>query len=29
MIEYDIGVTTEMTYKIKRIDTDFFEEALV
>jgi len=25
MIEYDIGVTTEKEYKIKRIDTDFFE----
>ena len=26
MIDFDIGVSTEKTYKIKRIDTDFFEE---
>jgi restriction system protein len=26
MVDYDIGVTTEKTYKIKRIDTDFFDE---
>lgn len=24
MIEYELGVTTEYTYRIKRIDTDFF-----
>lgn len=26
MIEHDLGVSTETTYKIKRIDTDFFPE---
>ncbi len=26
MIEYDIGVTVSETYKIKRVDHDFFEE---
>jgi len=26
MIEYDVGVTTEKTYKIKKIDEDFFIE---
>jgi restriction system protein len=26
MIDYDIGVATERTYKIKRIDSDFFDE---
>lgn len=26
MIEYDLGVSTVSTYKIKRIDTDFFNE---
>ena len=26
MIEYDIGVSTEITYTIKRIDSDYFEE---
>ncbi len=26
MIDYDIGVTTEKVYKIKRIDSDFFGE---
>ena len=24
MIEYDLGVSTEATYEIKRIDSDFF-----
>ncbi|PTQ91424.1 restriction endonuclease [Agitococcus lubricus] len=26
MIEYDIGVSTEISYAIKRIDSDYFEE---
>lgn len=26
MIEYDVGVSTEVEYKLKRIDNDFFEE---
>lgn len=26
MIEHELGVTTEYTYKIKKIDTDFFSE---
>ena len=26
MIEYELGVSTEVVYKIKRIDTDFFME---
>jgi len=26
MVDYDVGVATDKTYKIKRIDTDFFEE---
>ena len=26
MIDYDIGVATERTYKVKRIDSDFFDE---
>ena len=26
MIEYDIGVSTQSTYAIKRIDSDFFSE---
>lgn len=26
MIEYNLGVSTEATYKIKRIDTDFFSD---
>lgn len=26
MIEYDVGVTTEKTYKIKKIDLDFFTD---
>ena len=26
MIEYNLGVSTEATYRIKRIDTDFFAE---
>ena len=26
MIEYDLGVSTVSTYKIKRVDTDFFNE---
>ena len=28
MIEYDLGVSTEATYEIKRIDSDFFAEDL-
>lgn len=28
MIEYNLGVSTEITYKIKRIDSDFFAEDL-
>lgn len=28
MIEYNLGVSTEVTYKIKRIDSDFFAEDL-
>ena len=28
MIEYDLGVSTEVTYRIKRIDSDFFAEDL-
>lgn len=26
MIEYNLGVSTETTYRIKRIDTDFFSD---
>ena len=26
MIEYDLGVSTVATYKVKRIDSDFFSE---
>jgi restriction system protein len=26
MIEFNLGVTLEQTYEIKRIDSDFFEE---
>ena len=26
MIEFDVGVSTQKTYKIKRIDSDFFNE---
>ena len=26
MIDYDIGVATERTYKVKRLDSDFFDE---
>ena len=26
MIEYDIGVSTSTTYRIKKIDSDYFEE---
>ncbi len=26
MIQYNVGVTTEYTYEVKRIDKDFFEE---
>ena len=26
MIEYDLGVSTVETYKIKRIDTDYFND---
>lgn len=26
MIDYDVGVVTQITYKLKRIDHDFFEE---
>lgn len=26
MIDYGIGVSTRVTYEIKSIDTDFFEE---
>ena len=26
MIEYDLGVSTVATYKVKRIDSDFFNE---
>jgi len=26
MIEHELGVTTEYTYKIRKIDTDFFSE---
>ena len=28
MIEYNLGVSTETTYRIKRIDSDFFAEDL-
>lgn len=28
MIEYNLGVSTEATYEIKRIDSDFFAEDL-
>ena len=28
MIEYNLGVSTEITYQIKRIDSDFFAEDL-
>lgn len=28
MLEYNLGVSTEMTYEIKRIDTDFFSDDL-
>lgn len=28
MIEYNLGVSTESTYEVKRIDTDFFSEDL-
>jgi restriction system protein len=26
MIEYELGVTTQKTYKIKRIDSDYFSD---
>ncbi len=26
MIDYNVGVTTEATYELKRIDTDYFED---
>ncbi len=26
MIEYNLGVSVEMTYEVKRIDYDFFNE---
>ena len=26
MIQYNVGVTTEYTYEVKKIDKDFFEE---
>lgn len=26
MIEYDLGVTTETVYEIKKMDTDFFND---
>lgn len=26
MIEYNLGVSTETTYQVKRIDTDFFSD---
>jgi len=26
MIDYDLGVDTKITYKIKTIDSDYFEE---
>lgn len=25
MIEYNVGVSTEATYEVKRLDTDFFD----
>ena len=27
MVEYDVGVTTQKTYRIKRIDSDYFSES--
>lgn len=27
MIEYNIGVSTKHIYKIKRIDTDYFDDS--
>ena len=26
MIQHNVGVTTEYTYEVKKIDKDFFEE---
>jgi len=28
MIDYGIGVTNDVTYEIKRLDADYFEEEL-
>jgi len=28
MIEHDVGVSTVATYRVKRVDNDYFEESV-